>query len=70
LWREIAELISSPDFLAIAILCLILGVGAGSWHGGRPVFCDWEWPSSVEIFSEAPLQELLEELRWELRLLR
>ncbi len=71
LWRELAELISSPDFLAIAILCLILGVGAGSWDGAPPVLSPREWPSWAErIFSGSPFQELVEDLRWELRLLR
>ncbi len=68
-WEELRELAAAPDFLAIVLLCLLLGAGG---RIGRlleselPRFRPAAPPES--IWSLPPLPEVLEELREELRL--
>lgn len=70
-WKELRELAGGPDFLAIVVLCLVLG--AGDRMVPRQASEAWRfWVRSrlERIWPAAPLQEALEELRWELRLPR
>jgi len=68
-WEELRDLAAAPDFLAIVLLCLLLGAGG---HIGRRLESDlprWRLPALPEsIWSPPPLPELLEELREQLRL--
>jgi len=70
-WQELQDMASSPDFLAILVLSLLLGWGPQLCRRQTPEL----WPLPVlsrpwTISPAIPLQEALEEPRWELRLPR
>ncbi|MGC8793911.1 MAG: hypothetical protein ACP5U2_11025 [Bryobacteraceae bacterium] len=62
LWREFRELVRGPEFLAILIICLLLGTGWPQW--ACPA---WDHTSIQDrvsrILTACPLEELFDALQ-------
>lgn len=70
-WQELRDLAGSPDFLAVLVLSVVLGWGPQLARTSPPEA--WRWSLCVrvgQLCPVLPLQEVFEELRWELRLPR